>query len=59
MTPLLSDAGRARLDSIVRPGVLCVFDFDGTLAPIVPQPNQACLPAPVLTRLVALQQVTR
>ena len=59
MTPMFSEAGRARLDSIVQPGVLCVFDFDGTLAPIVPLPDQACLPAPVLTRLVQLQRMAR
>ena len=59
MTPLYSDTGRARLDAIVRPGVLCVFDFDGTLSPIVPVPDQACLPAPVLARLLALQRQAR
>lgn len=55
MKPLYSAEGAARLDAIVRPGVLCVFDFDGTLAPIVPQPDDAHLPAPVRLRLQALQ----
>jgi trehalose 6-phosphate phosphatase len=44
MVPLFSEAGRDRLDAIARPGLLCAFDFDGTLAPIVTQPEQARLP---------------
>ena len=59
MTSLYSEAGRARLDAIVQPGVLCVFDFDGTLSPIVPAPDEAFLPAPVLARLQALQGLAR
>ena len=58
MTPLFSAAGTAVLEAIVRPGLLCVFDFDGTLAPIVSQPDQARLPASVRERLVALQRRT-
>lgn len=54
MTPLFSDAGMRRLDEIVQPGVLCAFDFDGTLSPIVSQPDQARMPPDVLQRLVAL-----
>ena len=54
MTPLFSDAGRRRLDDIVRPGVLCAFDFDGTLAPIVTQPDQVRLPPNVLQQLMEL-----
>ncbi len=59
MTPLYSDAGLIRLDTIVQPGVLCAFDFDGTLSPIVPLPDQAFLPAPILARLQSLQQLAR
>ena len=59
MTPLYCDAGRARLDAIVQSGMLCIFDFDGTLSPIVPVPDQACLPEPVLARLQTLQRLTR
>lgn len=59
MAPLYPDAGRARMDAIVQPGVLCVFDFDGTLSPIVPVPNQAALPTPVLARLQTLQRQAR
>ena len=56
MKPLFSAEGTTRLDTIVRPGVLCVFDFDGTLAPIVAQPDDAHLPAPVRLRLQVLQE---
>ncbi len=56
MRPLYSAEGTAHLDAIVRPGVLCVFNFDGTLAPIVPQPDDARLPTPVRLRLQTLQQ---
>lgn len=56
MTPLFSDTGRRRLDQIIRPGLLCVFDFDGTLAPIVADPNAAALPAEIQCRLQDLQK---
>lgn len=56
MLPLFSDAGSKRLDEIVGPGLLCVFDFDGTLAPIVPQPDKANLPQHVLERISALSR---
>jgi trehalose 6-phosphate phosphatase len=55
MPALFSEAGRARLDEIVRPGVLCMFDFDGTLAPIVDEPDRAGLPDEVKERMLALQ----
>lgn len=54
MRLLFSEAGQSRLDDIVQPGVLCVFDFDGTLSPIVLQPDKACLPPEVAERLVML-----
>jgi trehalose 6-phosphate phosphatase len=54
MGHLFDDAGLRRLDQIVQPGMLCVFDFDGTLSPIVAQPDSACLPPEVRERLVRL-----
>ncbi|TFW08712.1 trehalose-phosphatase, partial [Oxalobacteraceae bacterium OM1] len=39
MQELFSPEGLARLDRIAAPGLLCAFDFDGTLAPIVPRPD--------------------
>ena len=58
MTPLFSEAGRTRLRQFMQPGVLCVFDFDGTLAPIVAQPAQAAMPAAVRLRVARLQSLT-
>lgn len=51
---LFSPSGIVRLDEIARPGLLCAFDFDGTLAPIVPQPEQVRLPANIRASLLAL-----
>lgn len=56
MIPLFSPAGLHRLDQVICPGLLCVFDFDGTLSPIVAQPEQAHLPEEVLQRLLSLKQ---
>jgi trehalose 6-phosphate phosphatase len=54
MTLLFSEQGRARFDEIVKPGLLCAFDFDGTLAPIVAQPERAFLPQDLREQLVEL-----
>lgn len=54
MTLLFSQEGRQRLDEMVKPGLLCAFDFDGTLAPIVPQPECARLPCDIRRRLIGL-----
>ncbi len=54
MKPLFSKEGLRRLDEIVKPGVLCAFDFDGTLSPIVTKPEQAFLPVDVLQRLLSI-----
>lgn len=51
---LFSPPGIARLDEIARPGLLCAFDFDGTLAPIVPHPEHARLPAEMRACLLTL-----
>jgi trehalose 6-phosphate phosphatase len=57
MTLLFSKPGLQRLEQIVKPGILCVFDFDGTLSPIVALPQQACLPQEVRNGLVKLGQL--
>lgn len=52
---VFSPEGRAALDRVVgaqRP--LLAFDFDGTLAPIVPRPDDARLPLAVVRRLIEL-----
>ncbi len=41
MKPILSDEGRPVLQTIARERALLVFDFDGTLAPIVDVPDVA------------------
>lgn len=58
MLPLFSDEGLQRLEQIAQPGLLCVFDFDGTLSPIVPQAQQAWLPPKVKQQLIQLAQLT-
>ena len=58
MQPLFSASGLARLDAMIAPGTLCVFDFDGTLAPIVAQPDQAGMAGAVRERLQALRRRT-
>ncbi|HEU4621306.1 MAG TPA: trehalose-phosphatase [Burkholderiaceae bacterium] len=40
---LLSPAGQAELERLARHATLYVFDFDGTLAPIVPRPDDAAM----------------
>lgn len=54
MSSLFSEQGRLRLDEIVQPGLLCAFDFDGTLAPLMAQPDQVRLPAEFRQRLDSL-----
>jgi trehalose 6-phosphate phosphatase len=49
-----SESGLKRLEEIIRPGFLCVFDFDGTLAPIVEQHDEAHLPPDILPQLLEL-----
>lgn len=56
MELLFSEMGRKRLGEVARPGLLCAFDFDGTLAPIVPTPEEAHLPDGIRDRLLALAQ---
>jgi trehalose 6-phosphate phosphatase len=58
MQPLFGEEGMRRLDELVKPGVLCAFDFDGTLAPIVDKPDQASLSEEIRLRLIALSART-
>ncbi len=45
-----------RLEEIVRERLLCAFDFDGTLSPIVSLPHEAILPEDIRVRLIELRQ---
>lgn len=54
MESFFSAAGQARLNEITRPGMLCVFDFDGTLAPITPRPEETRPQHDMLERLLEL-----
>lgn len=58
-SPALSllEHGLGHLDDFARGRLLCAFDFDGTLAPIVTQPEQARTPLPVLQRLRELERL--
>ena len=56
MTALLSDAGGQALCDFAACAPLCLFDFDGTLAPLAPDPAGVGLPPPVRRQLQALQQ---
>ena len=57
MKNLLSDEGAAALARLAQEPALYAFDFDGTLAPIVPRPDQARSPGNVLRLLHTLAQV--
>ena len=59
MTDLFSSEGRQAFQRFVQPGMLCLFDFDGTLAPLVPEPDRAALPQAVQARLRQLQQLAK
>lgn len=54
MSLLFSESGLRRLDEIVQQRLLCAFDFDGTLAPIVAQPEHARLPDDIRQHLIVL-----
>lgn len=58
MTDLFSHAGSEALDKFTSAGMLCLFDFDGTLAPLVADPDHAVLPQATLLQLQQLQQLT-
>ena len=52
------DKGVQHLLELIQPGMLCAFDFDGTLAPIVADPSDARIAPPILRRLAALTEFT-
>lgn len=56
MDLLFSENGMQRMDEIVQSGLLCAFDFDGTLAPIVAQPEHVQLPHDIEQRLITLSR---
>lgn len=56
MSLLFSEPGFRRLDEIVRQRLLCAFDFDGTLAPIVLRPEHARLPDDIRQHLLELSE---
>lgn len=55
--PYFEYAGE-RLDVLAGPDMLCVFDFDGTLAPAVMDRGKAAVPAAVARRLASLADRT-
>ena len=55
MRPLFSAAGYAALRGFLAQPVLCLFDFDGTLTPLISDPALVSLPPSIQTQLQALQ----
>lgn len=56
MSQAFFEHGLSRLDQVIAPDMICAFDFDGTLAPIVKVPDQVSVPAAVARRLERLAQ---
>lgn len=56
MKPLWTPQGRAALDDLLSGPALLAFDFDGTLAPIVPRPDDARVPTALAHRLRLLAE---
>ncbi len=56
MTEVFSPAGLQALRAFIAQPLMCLFDFDGTLAPLVADPDAVLLPAAVRSQLQALQQ---
>lgn len=59
MTNLFSAAGRAALRNTIDTATLFAFDLDGTLAPIVADPDAIKIPADVLKRLTDLNRIAK
>jgi len=51
--------GARRMQEMVKPGMLCAFDFDGALAPTVKEPHRASIPPSVLRRMITLSEYAR
>lgn len=56
---VLAPAGRRLLGTLARAGALLAFDFDGTLAPIVPRPDDARMSPQTRSLLVELAHRAR
>ena len=59
MKPLLGPDGLAALDAALARRALLAFDFDGTLAPIVADPDHARVPPALVPRLARLTERQR
>ena len=59
LTNLFSLKGKTALKQFAQPGMLCLFDFDGTLAPLVADPVKAMVPHKIQQRLMQLQAITQ
>ena len=57
LRPLLGSQGLAALTALVRSPALFAFDFDGTLAPIRPRPDDVHVSATIALRLEKLARV--
>ena len=55
MRPLFSEAGNAALRDFLMKPALCLFDFDGTLTPLINNPALVSLPPDIQVQLQALQ----
>ncbi len=56
MTEVFSPAGLQALRAFIADPLLCLFDFDGTLAPLMDDPDAVLLPPGVNAQLRALQR---
>ncbi len=56
MTAVFSPEGLQALRAFIAQPMLCLFDFDGTLAPLVADPDAVLLPTEVRAQLQVLQQ---
>lgn len=56
---LFSGLGRSRLGEFAGQNLLCAFDFDGTLAPLVTLPERAHTPKNIIARLGELSNYAR